>query len=219
MRKLFTITMKKFLFIILSALIMLEAFPQTSENRKKEGYYNITQIGLLMGNRKLSEQTSNYYNNTNRMLVAPSVTMINGIMTADGVGLGIGIGHEIFDHSLFPVFIDIRRTLRDNDISPFFAFKIGHSIGNLSKRHYDNLYLNYHPYSFSNVYLRNHGGFMVNPEMGVKIPLSEKADLLFTVAYRYQKMRTSVSQKFGHYEWEHKTSMNRMGFGVAIMFR
>jgi hypothetical protein len=213
--------MKKILFVILAALIVFDAFSQSNEsrfeNRKKEGYYNITQMGLLMGNRKLSEQNSNYYyNNPNRMLVAPSVTMINGIMTADGGGMGIGVGYEIFEHDLFPVFIDIRRTLRDNDVSPFFAFKIGYSIGNLSKKHYDQLYYpNYH----NNVYLKNHGGLMINPEMGIKMPLSDKADLLFTVAYRYQKMKTKITSKFGHQEWEYKTNMNRMGFGVAVMFR
>jgi len=179
--------MKKSLSIILAAFIMLEAFPQSTENRfenrKNRGYYNITQMGLLMGNRKLSDQ--NYsYNTNSRMLVAPSVTMIHGGMVDYGWGVGVGIGYEIFDHDLFPVFLDIRHTPRDNDVSPVFTFKTGYFIGNLSKKQYDNLY---YPSYHNNVYLRNHGGFMLNPEMGVKIPLSKKADLLFTVAYRYQK--------------------------------
>jgi len=204
--------MKNLSSIILFTFIMVEAFPQLSENRfenrKKEGYYNITQMGLLMGNRKLSDQNSYYYYNpNNNVQVTPSVTMINGVMSAEGWGVGIGAGFEIFEHNLFPVFIDFRHVLRDDDVSLFFAFKTGYSIGNLSKKTYDN------------VYFRNFGGLMVNPEMGIKIPLNEKADLLFTVAYRYQKMKTTFTQRFNNYENEYNTSMNRMAFGVAIMFR
>jgi len=66
----------------------------------------------------------------------------------------------------------------------------------------------------------NHGGFMFHPEMGVKVPLSEKADLLFTVAYRYQRMQTVGTQHYGmSYEWRHTEKMNRLSFGLAIMFR
>ena len=61
---------------------------------------------------------------------------------------------------------------------------------------------------------------MFNPEMGVKIPLSYNADLLFTVAYRYQKTKSEVTQDFGHKpKWTHEASFNRMLFGAAIMFR
>ena len=224
--------MKKFLFIILSALFILDAFSQSNaneggstrfENRKKKGYYNTTQIGLLMGNRKLSEQNSYnyYYNNTrNNMLVSPSVTMTNGYMFNEHWAAGVGFGFEIFEHNLFPVFIDIRYTLRGNDVSPFFAFKMGHAIGNLEKKHYDDLYLDSPPYSLNNAYFRNYGGFMIHPEMGVKFPLTEKADLLFTVGYRYQKIKTTVSQDFGQrYKWNHEVSMNRLSFGAAVMFR
>ena len=66
---------------------------------------------------------------------------------------------------------------------------------------------------------RNHGDLMLQPEMGVKIPLSEKSDLL-TVAYRYQRIKTTVTPASGQrYIWEYKANMNRLSFGVAIMFR
>jgi hypothetical protein len=221
--------MKKIFFVVLAALLMPDAFSQSKvsdgnnrfENRKKKGYYNITQIGLLTGTRKLSEQ-NNYYNYTqnNTLKVTPSVAMTNGCMFNEHWAAGVGVGYEIFEHSLCPVFMDIRYIRRDHEVSPFFAFKIGYAIGNLSKKHYDDLYLDYQPYYIDNAYFKNDGGLMLHPEMGVKFPLSEKADLLFSVAYRYQKLKTSVSQSYGmHNKWEHQVSMNRLSFGAAVMFR
>ena len=210
--------MKKIFFVIISALLIADAFPQSSdirfENRKKSGYYNITQVGLLMGNRKLSER--NYYT-TRNLLVSPSVTMINGCMFNEHWAAGVGVGYEIFDHNHFPVFADIRYTLWDNTVSPFFAIKMGHAIGNIRKKHYENLYLDY---EYNNVYFRNYGGLMLNPEIGIKAPISEKADVLFTVAYRFQRSRTTISQDFGQrYEWKRSVIISRLSFGVAIMFR
>ena len=216
--------MKKIFFVGLTILLIPDLFAQSNVNeeksRKEKGYYNITQISMLMGLRSIAEQPYYYYSGaTDGLQVSPSVTMTHGGRFNEHWAAGIGVGFEIFDHNLFPVFADLRYTLRDNSVSPFFAFKMGHSFGN-SRKHYDNLYLAYEPFNVTDVYFKNYGGFMLHPEMGVKVPLSGNADLLFTVAYRLQKMKTKITQKHGQrYEWEHKASMNRLSFGVAIMFR
>ena len=255
--------MKKLLFVIISAFLMPAAFSQSIaidanannkevnirfENKKKKGYFNSTQIGMLMGNQQTTERYPYIYydyrllsssiaypayynyNTREKLQVAPSFTMTNGYMFNEHWAAGIGVGFEIFDHNLFPVFADIRYTLWDNKISPFFALKTGYSFSSFKKKHYDDtIYLDYEPYSVHNADIRNYGGFMLNPEMGIKVPLGENADLMFTVAYRYQKTKTEITQKIDPYtsssslayfnEWEHKESLNRMSFGVAIMFR
>ena len=238
--------MKKIFFVILSVFLISEVFPQDSkeinirfENKKTKGYYNTTQIGLLMGNRQTTDRyyypyyygvsslsssyIAPYYNSDtrNELQVSPSLTMTNGYMFNEHWTAGIGVGFEIFDRNLFPVFADIRYTLWDNKISPFFAVKTGYAIGNFKKKHYDNLTLDFEPYYAYNAEFRNYGGYMLHPEMGVKIPLSENADLMFTVAYRYQKMKSKVTQTYDVYfdEWKHTKNLNRLSFGVAIMFR
>ena len=217
--------MKKFLFVILSAFLMPIAFSQNVneeinirfKNRKQEGYFNTTQISMLMGNRPFNDRNSGYYDARTELF--PSVTMTNGLIFNEYVAIGIGVGFEIFDRNLFPVFIDIRRTLWDNKISPFFAFKMGHAFGT-KKKHYDNLSLPHEPYYVNDAHYKKGGGLMLHPEMGVKIPISDNADLLFTVAYRYQKTKSTVSQNFGQRnKWEYMESLNRLSFGVAIMFR
>ena len=247
--------MKKLFLVILSAFLTLNAFPQSNENegvsirfenRKKQGYFNTTQISLLMGNRQITERGSYYYpgyysysslavpyyyyyNTRTELQVSPSVTMTNGYMFNEYWTAGIGVGFEIFDRNLFPVFADIRYTLWDNKVSPFFALKTGYAFSSFKKKHYDSRHLDFEPFYVYNADIRNYGGFTLHPEMGVKVPLSENADLMFTVAYRYQKTKTTVKQKYENNplssmslqydEWEHKSSLNRLSFGVAIMFR
>jgi len=242
--------MKKILCIVLFVLLMPGAFSQSqgnvdvnirSENKKEKGYFNIMQISMLMGNRQITETIPNFYYpgsypylsssvyipsayfiTRTKLQVSPSVSITNGYRFNEHWAAGIGVGYEIFKHNLCPVFADVRYSVWNNKISPVFAFKTGYAIGNLKKQHYDELDLDYQPYSINNADFRNYGGLMVQPEMGVKVILNENADLLITVAYRYQKIRTITSQSFeyNYYdEWEHKESLNRLMFGVAIMFR
>jgi len=203
--------MKKFLFfIILSAFLISESFSQ---------YFNTTQIGIMMGIRPVNERNPNPYNYDARTEFFPSVTMTNGKRFDEHWAAGIGVGYERFDRDLFPLFVDVRYTLWDNKVSPFFTFKTGYSSGNFKKKHYDNLTLYHEPHSISDAYYKKDGGLMLHPEMGVRIPLSENADLMFTVAYRYQKIKSTVTQNLGSNKWEHKESLNRLSFGIGVTFR
>jgi len=203
--------MKKIVFFILSVFLMPDAFSQ---------YFNTTQISMLMGNRPINDQYSNVYDSRTNFQIHPSVTMTNGGMINEHWAAGVGIGFEIFDRNLFPVFADVRYNLWENGVSPFFAFKIGYSFSNLKKKHYENLSIPHEPFHIGNAYLRKDGGLMVHPEMGVRVPLTENADLLFTVAYRHQKTKSTVSQDFGRKpKWKHEESMNRLSFGIAITFK
>lgn len=228
--------MKKVLFVILSILLVPSAFAQS----KNKGYYNTTQIGLLMGNRQVNERyyypyyglsslSSSYiapyynYNIRTELQVVPSVTMTNGYRFNEHWAAGMGLGFEIFSRNLFPVFADIQYTLWNNKVSPFFTIKTGYAFGSFKTKHYDNLNLNYEPYFVYNTDFKNCGGLMLHPEVGVKIPLSGNADLLFTVAYRHQKTKSIATQKYDNTtdydEWIHKESLNRLSFGVGITFR
>ena len=202
------------------------------ENRKKKGYFNTTQIGMLMGNRQITERFSQYsggwgvwsFEETRtEMQISPSLTMTNGYMFNEHWAAGVGVGYEIFEWNFFPVFADIRYTLRESKISPFFTVKAGYSFGDFKKKHYDGLYLHYEPYYVNNADFRNYGGLMLHPEMGIKVAISENADLLFSIAYRYQKTKSTVTQKNDqspYYDgWDHKTVLNRLSLGIAIMFR
>ena len=214
------------------------------ENRKKKGYYNTTQISMLMGNRTTAHQiryyypyyglsSSSYYPDTRfqpsvyydtqiKLQVSPSVTMTNGYMFNEHWAAGIGVGFEIFNYNTFPIFADIRYTLRDNKISPFLSFKAGYSFNFSGTKHYDDLTIDYEPYYLYNADFKKSGGLMLNPEIGVKAPLNERYDILFTVAYRFQTLKSEISREYNsdNYDrWKHTEKLSKLSFGIAIMFR
>lgn len=210
------------------------------DNRKEKGFYSIMQISLLMGNTQFTDRTtytmpyntyipsvspapSYYYPYTRTSLtVAPSFTITNGYRFDKHWAVGAGVGFEIFDHNLFPLFAEIRYTLWDDKISPFVVVKGGYSFGGFNYKHYDDLYLNWSPYYVNDARLRNYGGLMFNPEIGVKVPLNENSDLMISAAYRYQKTKSVVRKDYDETqfdEWEHKEDINRLSFSLAIMFR
>jgi hypothetical protein len=210
--------------------------------RKEKGYYFVMQASFLFGNKQETDMTSYYpsyypYNPSSyiaplpsfyspytrtTMAVSPSFTITNGYMFNKHWAAGAGVGFEIFDHNYFPLFAELRYTLWDNKISPFVVIKGGYSFCSFGARNYDDLYLNWYPYYITDASLRHYGGVMVHPELGVKVPLSENSDLLFTVAYRYQKSKSVARVDYGNaqfVEWEHNEEINRLSFGIAIMFR
>ncbi|WP_297098882.1 hypothetical protein [Draconibacterium sp.] len=210
-------------------------------NRKAKGYYNLMQFSLLFGNKQVTDQVIYYQpydydayplidyanistqaNTHSELTAIPSFTITNGYMFNEHWAAGVGVGFEIFDHNLYPLFAELRYTFWDDKISPFIVLKGGHSFGSFKAKHYDELYLDWSPYSITDCELRNYGGLMFNPEVGVKVPLNENSDLLFTAAYRHQKTKSTARKDYGNNqfdEWEHKEDLNRLSFGVAIMFR
>ena len=209
------------------------------DNRKGKGFYNIMQVSFMMGNSQFTDKTTYYmpYNTNSSVIaaspysypytrttlaVAPSFTITNGYRFNEHWAAGAGVGFEIFDYNLFPLFTELRYTLWDNKISPFMVVKGGYSFGSFKSKHYDDLYLNWSPYYANDAELRHYGGIMVHPEIGVKVPLNENCDLMFTAAYCYQKTKSVARKDYdnGQFdEWKHNEDINRLSFGVAIMFR
>ncbi len=238
--------MKKIYFIILLMFLTVRVFAQSEkqissqfDSRKEKGFYSTMQIGLLFGNHRPTNQIKYYgpeyrtfsssmvaipsvaYNTQTSLKVIPSFAISSGYMFNEHWAVGGGLGFEVSDHNLFPIFAEVRYTLWDNKISPFAVIKTGYSLGNLKAKHYDNLSINWAPYHLNDVKLRNYGGLMFHPEIGVKVPLNKNSDLLFTVAYRYQKTKSVAKREYdnGKFdEWEHSEDVNQLSFGIAIMF-
>lgn len=209
-------------------------------NRKERGFYNIMHVSLLLGTSQLIDRPIYYptyhphssmytypyiyyfpYSRTT-LASAPSFTITNGYRLNKHLAVGAGVGFEIFNYNLFPFFAELRYTFWDHKISPFVVLKGGYSFADFRAKHYDELYLNWSPYYINDTKLQNYGGFMFHPEVGVKVPLNENIDLLFTAAYRYQKTKSVARKeyKYGQFdEWEHNEEINRLSFGIAIMFR
>ncbi|MBW6481139.1 MAG: hypothetical protein K0B37_17050 [Bacteroidales bacterium] len=242
--------MKRIYFISLSLLLTHCIFAQSEENneinsrfidRKAKGFYNIMHVSLLLGSGQFTDRPAYYppygpsyypyivplpvyYYPVKRtaLTIAPSFAITNGCMFNEHWAAGAGVGFEVFNYNLFPLFAELRYTLWDHKISPFVVLKSGYSFAGFKARHFDELYLDWPPYYTNDARLRHYGGFMFNPEVGVKVPLNENSDLLLTAAYSYQKTKSIAKKEYdqGQFdEWEHKEEINRLSFGIAIMFR
>jgi hypothetical protein len=225
--------MKKTAILIGSLLLTLGSFAQFAaadtikvvqmnsdikSPRKDHGYYFAMHASFLFGN---TSETESYFPFRSVMRVTPSFTITNGYMFNKHWAAGAGVGYEIFTHNFFPLFAELRYTWWDNKISPFGVIKGGYSICSFRARHYDELYLSQNYSYINDADLRHYGGVMVHPEMGVKVALSENSDILFTVAYRYQKSKSVARVAYGSQfdEWELNEKYNRLSFGIAITFR
>lgn len=208
------------------------------QKRKEKGFYNTMQVSFLFSQSTsrpsympVYEYSSSsyiisppvYYSDYRpKLRVVPSFTITNGYMFNKHLAAGAGVGYEAFNYNLFPLFAEIRYTVWDGRISPFVVLKSGYSFGGLRSKHFDDLYFDWSPYYVHNARLRNYGGFMLHPEVGVKIPLNENSDMLLTAAYRYQKTRSIARREGGqgqYDEWEHKEDSHWLTFGIGIMFR
>lgn len=243
--------MKRICFISLTLLLTCTIFAQSEKDdskgknnetasrftdRKQKGFYSIMHVNLLLGAGSFVDGQPYYPPIVNNDIIAPvyypgirtaltispSFTITNGYIINEHWAAGAGAGIEIFNCNLFPLFAELRHTLWDNKISPFWVLKTGYAFSGFRTRHYDELYLDWPPYNANNSDFRNHGGFLFNPEAGVKVPLNDNCDLLFTAAYRYQVIKSVVRREYypGQFEeWHHIDKINRLSFGIAVMFR
>lgn len=205
--------------------------------RKSSGFYGTMQINLLMGNHQYAERFVPYkgYSLSSSMLpgyivpsvntrfsVSPSFMLSGGFRFNKHWAAGAGAGIEIFDHNLYPLFAELKYTFWDNRISPYVALKGGYAFKDFKAKYHEELWLNWQPYYLSDATLRNFGGMMLHPEIGVKVPLYDYCDLLFSAAYRYQEKKSVARRELPsnqYDEWEHIEKLNKLSFGVAIMFR
>ena len=209
----------------ISYVLFSVAFPQFIygtdnhlANRKEKTYYNITQISMLSSNKPYLANKN--IDSRGEFIFFPSVIMSHGLMFNHRWAAGVGAGFEIWDRNLFPLFVDIRYSVKDYCVSPVFALKMGYAFSNYKKIHYDPM-AGLAP--FSETFIKRNGGFLLNPEIGVKFPFTEKADLLVTVAYRHQRLKSTSArlnfsnQTYDELDYEH--SLHHLSFGIAVMFR
>ena len=161
----------------------------------KKGYYNVTDVGLLMGNDGLYST------------VAVSAQTVSGYMFNQHWSMGLGLGIESFNVPLAPIFLEGRYYPFKSRFSPFFALQSGYGIplenyiGNDRKR-------------------VNRGGFMLNQLIGIKHQVTRNIGMVLSGGYRYQQ---SISNQ--NYWWFTdgdtgliRTHYNRFVFRLGFIF-
>lgn len=178
----------------------------------KNGYYNLTELGILAGS----------YSNATR---APlSLMNISSWYFPAGYSLGAGIGVEFSNESYMPVVTDLRYHFAYKQSYPFAGLQAGYSVplgGSYSETIYAIDDRRMSPVIWSgpvpawvsqSVHAR--GGFLLNPFVGIRTPLNESLGLTLSAGYRI--MRYSYSRT-DNYQLD--VDFNRLSLKIGLIFK
>jgi len=191
--------MKKITILMLYLLFAAGLWAQTEVQQiRKLSYFNQTQVALLIGEES-EDQT--------RKALIPSFQTVNGIRIGENWGLGIGLGVEPYEYVAFPVFFSSYYFFNAEKASPYFAFKGGYSFANSHKN------LNY----YYNGKYDNKGGWMFNPEIGIRFKAST-FEITLSSGYRFQRLNSNITQDGSLYTYNRRVDYKRVSFALGIMF-
>ena len=191
--------MRYYILFALSFFSISTLLAQQEEQQSKQlRYFNHSQVGLLIGEE--SEEQA-------RKAMIPSFHTVNGIRFGNHFGIGVGVGIEPFEYTVFPVYASGYYFLSNKRNSPYFALKGGYSFANSHKQ------INSYYYGEHN----NKGGLMINPEIGVRFKVSG-FDMTLSGGYRYQRLENQATTEGTVYTYNHKVDYNRVSVALGIMF-
>ncbi len=203
--------MKKLIIIIilLSGLIslsgqtlMIAPSPEKSGKAFK-GYFNITDMGLLIGS-------------TQNTHPAPFTFMTtNGYHLSEQLSLGLGVGVEFLSGSYMPIVLDARYYVRKTGFSPFFSLSGGYTLalddeGASQYAYPTDVYwpnTNYEPYKAK-------GGWLLNPGFGIRNMFGENFGIIFGVGYRVQRLYFAAGD-----QRKLMIDYNRLSVKLGIIFK
>ena len=133
------------------------------KDTKQTGFINITELNFGLGlegnyNQGLFENSNDDF--------STGMQTIAAYLVSPNFSAGAGIGFDKYNGSaMIPIFADFRIYFSRTAATPYFSGAIGHSLG------------------FEN----NEGGTLINPALGIRIFVSPKTAIHFSIGYRSQE--------------------------------
>lgn len=162
---------------------------------ESKGYINVTDFGLLIATG----------NNPKNAIF--SVSTINGYAFSSRFITGAGIGIELYETLMMPVYADTRLILLKSKLTPYAGLKAGYSFS-----------LEDPPPNWGETY-NVKGGFTWGLGAGIFIWSSDKSAFEINLSYRYQAIHSET-----FYEWSDLTSYyttryNRLEMRLGFLFQ
>lgn len=164
---------------------------------KKSGYYNLSSLGLLFGEGADGSQPF------------ASLSMVNGWQYGQRVYTGLGLGYEFYEWGILPVFADVKYFFKQDIVTPFISFKAGYSFP-LSKSKSGSDYYTH--------YGQTYGGVLLNPEVGLLIPVGSSNAISVGIGYQYQELSyNEIPDYWYSYEKRVYTHYNRISLRLSFL--
>jgi hypothetical protein len=179
---------------------------------QKNGYFNLTEMGVLAGN------SANYKKNPFTLMNINSWKFENGFST------GIGVGVEFFNETYLPVVADFRYFIRKSGTMPFVSLQGGYSIplgGTYSQQVYYNSPVDWNSLIYrpptpipTTTDISARGGWLLNPAIGIQAPINENLALIFSAGYRIMRHRYGKNDTY-----KLDVDYNRLSLKVGLLFK
>jgi hypothetical protein len=176
-------------------------------------YFNKTEagIGIGIGNFKTDLYPSGYQKSVKNDQIIISPQTINGIVVSGRVGLGLGLGVEVWEKGLFyPVFAHIYYDLKPSDNTPYAYINLGQAYGTRQSTTY---------------YASGKGGFLFSIGAGYKMKLGKRFQFEYEFFYRYQAIQSNYKSYYTaadsteHYSTiDYKVPYHFAGFKIGVLF-
>lgn len=162
--------------------------PNSSQN--PTGYFLQSGLDILPSPGSGSDMTARVY-------------FVNGHRFTPQTSVGVGIGFTPYNDplSLIPVFFDFNYRFSEGGVSPVLFLRAGY---NFAVKHDDSLLMD----DFI-------GGLLLNPGLGLELPLSSKFDLYLNAGYNIDNSSYEF-QSWGNRTIINDLSFRRLSLGVGI---
>ena len=170
-------------------------------------YFFRTALGILPGNSS-NEQ------------VAPALFSASfNRQVYKTISAGIGSGMEFYDQTTFiPLYANIEYRFRDTRFSPFVFLKTGYLFDTggtvTTGGYYPEMYDLWPGPGYETMELTPHGGFMINPGIGMNILVSNNFGFYLGFGYRYHKIGFD-----GDNDYSLTYNYNRLSIDIGIIFK
>ena len=169
------------------------------------GYFNITDIGVLIGSPD------------NQRPAPFSFMTFNGVQATEQTSVAFGLGVEFPSGSYMPLVLDTRYYFRSTNFSPFIQLYGGYALpldDNQENWYYEYpdwssmpYYEGYEPYEAK-------GGWLINPGFGIRSLFGENFGVVFSVGYRLQRLYYEAGD-----ERQREVNFNRLAMKIGITFK
>lgn len=150
---------RPYLFLLLQ-LLLLPLIGQ--QNKKPDGYYNLTSIGMLIGST------------VNEKVAPASFLMEHNYMVSKNFSVGTTFGFEWLNEIVSPVALNLKLMLPVNNSNFYIGSSGGYSISTENPQEYG--------------VKEGNGGWLFNTEIGCIVSVSDYTGWYVAFGYRYNEL-------------------------------